>query len=118
MTLSHRRPASLTCSSLVNCFFLVCSGKDKNHDASVLDVDCCLDNFRCRRESEVFFLESMEGMLRPLRSASEPFRVLGTERSLMAFVRELCAKRSRSKVEKYCRSNSQQSSLTYWIGGK
>jgi hypothetical protein len=103
MTLSRRRPASTTCSSLVNSFFLIFSGRVKNQDASLLVIDCCLASFRRRRDVEAFRRGSMTGTFRPRRSASELLRWLciGSRTSLRAFDRELCANLNRSSVEKY-----------------
>ena len=104
ITLSRNCPASITCSSLVNSFFLIFSGRVKNQDASSLVIDCCLASFRKRREVEAFRRGSMTGTFRPRRSARELLRWLciGSRTSLRAFDLELCANLSRSSVEKYC----------------
>jgi hypothetical protein len=105
MTLSRKCPASTTCSSLVNSFFLILSGRVKNQEASLLVMDCCLASFRRRRDVEAFRRGSITGTFRPRRSASELLRWLciGSRTSLSAFDLELCANLNRSSVEKYCR---------------
>lgn len=107
MTLSRKRAANTTCSSLVNCFFLIFSGSVKNQDASLLDMDCCLERFRSRRDVDNFRRGSISATLIPRRSASELFRWLCMGSSLRALDREFCANRNLSKVEKYCGTMGQ-----------
>lgn len=91
ITPSRRRP--------VNCLCLFLSGRVKNQDASLLEADCCLAIFRCRREEDR--RGSIRATFTPLRSARELFRWLWIGRSWSAFDREFCANLNRSRVEKY-----------------
>jgi hypothetical protein len=109
MTLSRKRAARTTCSSLVNCFFLIFSGSVKNQDASLLDTDCCLERLRNRREVDNFRRGSISATLIPRRSASELFLWDCMGSSLRAFDRLFCANLNLSSVEKYCETTCQPS---------
>ena len=102
MTDSLNRPARTTCSSRVNCFFCIFSGRVKNHDVSALldidDIRVLLLNFLVERP---FRGGSITGTVTPRRSANEPFLLRWMGSSLMALEREFCAIRKRSRVEKY-----------------
>jgi hypothetical protein len=109
MTLSLKRAANITCSSLENCFFLILSGRVRNHEASLDEIDCCLARLRKRRDEEdVLRRGSISGMLIPRRSAKEDFRWDWMGSSFRALDREFCANLSRSKVEKYCKTRGQR----------
>jgi hypothetical protein len=103
ITLSLNRPANITCSSLVNCCFLIFSGNVRNQEASVLDTDCFFVNFRSRREG--FRRGSRIGVFNPRRSANDPFRGFCTGSSSSALTLLFCANLNRSNVEKYCGGN-------------
>ena len=107
MTLSRNLPASITCSSLVNCFLFIFSGRVRYQDASLLDtdlIDCDLEPFRSRRGEVVFREGSIIGeTFSPRRSARLVFlRVRCVGSSLRAFDLDDSANLNRSSVEKYC----------------
>lgn len=115
ITLSRSRAASITCSSLVNSFFLILSGRVKNQLASLLETDCCRPSFLSRRDEDADLLGSMRETFTPRRSARELLRWLCMGRSWRAFDLEFCANLKRSSVEKYCKTPNQPGSTRSWV---
>jgi hypothetical protein len=111
ITLSQR-PEEATSSSLVDCFLRILSGRFSNHDTSGDDTDECRVVFRSRDLAEPLVDDCLEGLtvrgcLSPRRSARDAFLLTADPPSKSDGVElEFCANRSRSNVEKYCRSGN------------